>query len=59
MDYQRAIEIIETEIECVNSDCDRDCANCSLVMPKDDIIAAYNEAILALAQMDFEERNLP
>lgn len=37
--------IIETELLCVQSDCDRDCAKCDLVMDTNEIVAAYKQVI--------------
>lgn len=41
-------EVIETELKCVQRDCCRlenECAKCDLVLPKEEIINAYNEAL--------------
>lgn len=49
MSKQEAINIIKTEIKCVNNDtCDRDCGKCELVMLKEDVLDAYKTAIRAL-----------
>ena len=50
MTNERAIEIIQTEKKCVAraNICDRDCANCHLVLPEEDILTAYDMAIKAL-----------
>ena len=52
MTKERAIEIIQTEKKCVDraNICDRDCANCHLVLPEEDILMAYDMAILALSR---------
>lgn len=52
MTNERAIEIIQTEKKCVAraNICDRDCANCHLVLPEEEILAAYDMAILALSR---------
>lgn len=50
MTNERAVEIIQTEKKCVAraNICDRDCANCDLVLPEEDILTAYDMAIKAL-----------
>ena len=50
MTNEEAIEIIKNEIKCVsNSNCDRNCAECSLVMDSaEPIIEAFNIAIDAI-----------
>lgn len=52
MTVERAIEVIETEKACVlrniKNQCNRDCANCDLVLPDMDIIIAYNYALAVL-----------
>lgn len=52
MNADRAIEVIKTERLCVlkneNKSCDRNCAKCELVMETEEIIEAYNMAVLAL-----------
>ncbi len=52
MTNERAIEIIQTEKKCVAraNICGRDCANCDLVLPEEEILAAYDMAILALSR---------
>lgn len=54
MTKERAIEIIQTEKKCVAraNICDRDCANCHLVLPEEDILTAYDMAINALEGED-------
>lgn len=51
MTHERAIFVIETERKCLRrniSGCDRDCENCDLVMPDEDIEEAYRMAIESL-----------
>ena len=49
MTHDRAIFIIQTERECLKrTGCDRDCENCDLVMPDEDIEEAYKMAIESL-----------
>ena len=52
MTVKRVIEILNNEIECVKSAnvCLRDCGNCYLVLPEDDILEAYQLAIDILSQ---------
>ena len=52
MTNERAVEIIQTEKKCVAraNICDRDCANCHLVLPEEEILAAYDMAIMALTE---------
>lgn len=41
-------EVIENELKCVQRDCCRlenECAKCDLVLPKEEIINAYNNAL--------------
>ena len=55
MTNKEAIKIIENEYACVlrAEDCDRDCANCDLVMDSDDILSAYAKAINCLSFFDY------
>lgn len=56
MDKQKAIEIIKTEMKCVNNDtCDRDCGKCELVMLKEDILDAYKTAIRSMEILSMYE----
>ena len=51
MTREEAVKIIKNEKECVNrANCDRDCANCDLVMDDAVINEAYDMAIKALEQ---------
>ena len=49
---ERVIEIMQRERKCVlrqdTSECDRDCANCELVLPKEDVNAAYDYVLTIL-----------
>ena len=45
MELTRAIELLETERECVTRDCDQDCANCELVQDRDELVTMYNTVI--------------
>ena len=49
---ERVIEIMQNERKCVlrqdTSECDRDCANCELVLPKEDVKAAYDYVLTIL-----------
>lgn len=50
MDRKTAIKVIENEIRCVQSDCDRDCGKCELVLPAEDIVTAMTMAVNALME---------
>lgn len=49
-EVRKAIAVLKTEIQCIeNSACCRtECYNCSLVLPKEDVLEAYKAAIKAL-----------
>ena len=54
----KTIDILRIERTCVQraDTCDRVCEACDLVLPKEDIIKAYNTAIALLdAQRNIEE----
>ena len=46
------------EKECINRDCDRDCANCDIVQNVEDLNNAYNIAINALEKQIPKKVNL-
>ena len=50
MNNNRAINIIENEIQCVKSSsyCNKDCSNCDLILKDVDVINAYEKAIHSL-----------
>lgn len=52
MSIDEVIKVLEQERTCVmrqiGSGCDRDCANCDLVMDDSTVLSAYNEAIASL-----------
>lgn len=54
MKNEEIIEIINTESECVKraENCDRDCENCSLVMPAENILEAYDFAVKNIKTLD-------
>ena len=54
MTNARAIEVIQTEKKCVAraNICDRDCANCYLVLPEEEILEAYDIAIDSILIVD-------
>lgn len=54
MTNERAVEIIQTEKKCVAraNICDRDCANCHLVLPEEEILTAYDMAIDSILIVD-------
>lgn len=47
---------MEIELECVQRNidkkCKRDCANCDLVLPDDEVVAAYVEVISMLKKQE-------
>ncbi len=46
MTLKEVVRILETEKQCVERQtCDRDCANCDLVLPTEDVLMAYSMAI--------------
>lgn len=48
MTINEAIKIIENEKECVQRDCNRDCANCELVKEENEIVEAFDIALACL-----------
>lgn len=48
MTESEAKQYMLIEKECINRDCDRDCANCDIVQDVEDLNNAYNVAINAL-----------
>lgn len=54
MTNKEAIGVIKFEIACVNRQntprCKRDCANCDLCLPTEDVLEAFTRAIKALEQ---------
>ena len=52
MTGERTIQILKTELECVNRQgtpkCNRDCLNCDLLLPAKDVREAYETAIKVL-----------
>ena len=53
MTNEKAVEVIKTERKCVLRNirgCDRNCADCDLVLSDEDILTAYDMAIRALSQ---------
>ena len=57
MNIEKAIAILETEKECVERQgtmaCpNRDCVNCDLLLPTDDVIEAYEIAIKDLKEAE-------
>lgn len=54
-----AAVILRNEKECVERNiagCTRDCANCDLLLPDKDILAAYDTAIALLEKRDVDHR---
>lgn len=50
-----AVEVLRIEKKCVLRNirgCDRKCEGCDLVLPDDEVLKAYDEAIKALLEME-------
>ena len=45
MTKQEILNGLRIERECVSRDCNRDCANCDLVVERDWLLEVYNNAI--------------
>ena len=46
MTKYEAIEVLKTELQCLKrNNCNRECETCDLVLPAEDIEAAYKKAI--------------
>lgn len=45
MTKQEILKGLRIERECVNRDCDRDCANCDIVQERDWLLEMYDSAI--------------
>lgn len=54
MTNEEVIDVIKTESECVRKaeNCDRNCGKCSLVMPTENILEAYDVAIRSIKTLD-------
>ena len=56
MKFEKTIKVLEQEKECVlrqdTPKCNRDCKNCDLLLPTEDVIAAYETAIEILTTID-------
>lgn len=48
MPDRRTAELMHTELACVSRECDRHCENCDLVQDREELIAAFHEAIRVL-----------
>lgn len=51
MTENEAVKYIQIEKECINRDCDRNCAKCDIVQEVDDLNSAYDAAIKALKEV--------
>lgn len=51
MTENEAVKYIQIEKECINRDCDRNCAKCDIVQEVDDLNSAYDAAIKALEEV--------
>ena len=57
MTIKRAIEVLRNETECVirAEYCNRDCGSCPLVLPDEEILAAYALAVVALQEFQCQD----
>ena len=44
---------LRIERECVNRDCNRDCANCDIVQERDWLLSVYDNAIKMLEEQEY------
>lgn len=51
MTENEAVKYMRIEKECINRDCDRNCAKCDIVQEVDDLNSAYDAAIKALEEV--------
>ena len=51
MTENEAVKYIQIEKECINRDCDRNCAKCDIVQEVDDLNSVYDAAIKALEEV--------
>lgn len=51
MTVNEAVKYMQIEKECINRDCDRNCAKCDIVQEVDDLNSAYDAAIKALEEV--------
>lgn len=51
MTENEAVKYMQIEKECINRDCDRNCAKCDIVQEVDDLNSAYDAAIKALEEV--------
>lgn len=62
MDLQQVIQILKTEKECVERQdtpkCNHDCYDCDLLLPTEDVLEAYNTAIMLLSETGILEDDL-
>lgn len=49
------IKVLENERECVSRDCEYDCAECDLVLPREQILETYNNLLEMLSREENEE----
>lgn len=55
MDKAGIIKVLENERECVSRDCEYDCAECDLVLPREQILETYSNLIEMLSREENEE----
>lgn len=49
------IKVLENELECVSRDCEYDCAECGLVLPREQILETYSNLLEMLSREEDEE----
>ena len=55
MDKTGIIKVLENERECVSRDCEYDCAECDLVLPREQILETYSNLLEMLSREENEE----
>lgn len=52
MNKNEILRGLRIERECVNRDCDRDCANCNLVVERNWVLEVYDNVIKMLEERE-------
>lgn len=55
MDKAGMIKVLKNERECVSRDCEYDCAECDLVLPREQILETYGNLLEMLSREENEE----
>ena len=56
MTRENMIKVLENERECVSRDCEYDCAECDLVLPREQILETYNDLLEMLSKEEVESK---